>query len=441
VEKVKNFLYSLGSFSSALFSNAISTFAIFYYVDVLKALPHLISIIMVLYGIWNAINDPLFGYLSDTTKTRWGRRKPYIVWFSLPLTISFAMFWAPPFDSSQKTALVIYYLIMIFLFDTFFTIVFLNWTALFPEMYPTLKERAKISGLRQILAIPGLLLGVAVTPVIAAKIGWGKMGAVFAVIGGSILYMTLFGIKENPEFSHQQTLNIIEAIKFTFFNRSFFTYVVPSFLLQFTYTMLTATLPFYAKYVLKASETQTTLLLASIFVVAFFLIPVWQKITAKIGAKKTMKVSMILWAILLIGFGFVKTFFQAIILTSALAMSLAGALIVFDIMIADISDEDEIKTGKRREGMYFGANALIIRLGISLNSLIMGFVLSSSGYDANLPAEMQPLTAVSGFRILCSVVPIIATIGGLLILKYYPLEGDYLNRIKEKIKNMRGEEV
>lgn len=122
-------------------------------------------------------------------------------------------------------------------------------------------------------------------------------------------------------------------------------------------------------------------------------------------------------------------------------MSLAGALIVFDIMIADISDEDEIKTGKRREGMYFGANALIIRLGISLNSLIMGFVLSSSGYDANLPAEMQPLTAVSGFRILCSVVPIIATIGGLLILKYYPLEGDYLNRIKEKIKNMRGEEV
>lgn len=103
------------------------------------------------------------------------------------------------------------------------------------------------------------------------------MGAVFAVIGGSILYMTLFGIKENPEFSHQQTLNIIEAIKFTFFNRSFFTYVVPSFLLQFTYTMLTATLPFYAKYVLKASETQTTLLLASIFVVAFFLIPVWQK--------------------------------------------------------------------------------------------------------------------------------------------------------------------
>lgn len=430
---MKDFIYSLGSFSSALLSNAVATFAIFYYVDVLKAPPHLISTVMILYGLWNAINDPLFGYLSDRTKTRWGRRKPYIFWFSFPLALVFALFWAPPFDSTKPTALVMYYFLMIFLFDSFFTIVILNWTALFPEMYTTLKQRAKVSALRQILAIPGLLLGIAAPPMIASMIGWQKMGIIFAIIGGSILYLTLLGSRENPKYSQEQSLSVIEAIKYTFINKSFLTYVIASFLLQFTYTGLTAALPFYAKYVLKINETQTTILMALIFIVAFFLIPLWQKITTKMGAKKTMMLSMIIWATLLSGFMFIKNFIQGIILTSSLAMGLAGALIILDIMIADIVDEDQVKTSKRREGMYFGANALIIRLGISLNSVIMGLVFSLSGYDATLPVDSQPPTVLIGFRILCSVVPILATLIGLFVLKYYPLDGDYLKQIKQKV--------
>lgn len=430
---MRDFVYSLGSFSSALLSNAVATFAIFYYVDVLKAPPHLISIVMMLYGLWNAINDPLFGYISDRTKTKWGRRKPYIFWFSLPLALVFALFWVPPFDNTKPMALVMYYFLMIFLFDSFFTIVILNWTALFPEMYPTLKERAKVSALRQILAIPGLLLGIAAPPMIASMIGWRNMGIIFAAIGGSILYLTLLGSRENPKYSQEQSLSIIEALKFTFINKSFLTYVIASFLLQFTYTGLTSALPFYAKYVLKINDTQTTILMALIFIVAFFLIPLWQRITTKIGAKKTMMLSMIIWATLLSGFAFIRNFVQGIILTSSLAIGLAGALIILDIMIADIVDEDQVKTGKRREGMYFGANALVIRLGISLNSIIMGLVLSLSGYDATVPVDSQPPTVLVGFRILCSVVPIIATLIGVFVLKYYPLDGKYLEQIKQKV--------
>jgi GPH family glycoside/pentoside/hexuronide:cation symporter len=173
-----------------------------------------------------------------------------------------------------------------------------------------------------------------------------------------------------------------------------------------------------------------------IFIVTFLLVPVWQRFTPKIGAKKTMMVSMILWAILLSGFAFIKTFIQGLILACSLAISLAGSSIVLDIMIAEIADEDEVKTGRRREGMYFGANALIIRLGISLNSLIMGLVLSRSGYNPNLPVGGQPASSIMGIRALCSFIPIAATLLGILILRKYPLEGEYLEQIKERLKQM-----
>lgn len=163
---------------------------------------------------------------------------------------------------------------MIFLFDTFFTIVILNWTALFPEMYPTLEQRARVSALRQILGIPSLLIGVAATPVIVAKLGWQKMGVIFAIVGGSLLYLSLLGVRENPTFYRKESLKLSEAIKHTFLNKSFITYVSASFLLQYTYTALLAALPFYAKYVLRLNETQTTLLLAMIFIVTFLLVPV-----------------------------------------------------------------------------------------------------------------------------------------------------------------------
>ena len=117
-----------------------------------------------------------------------------------------------------------------------------------------------------------------------------------------------------------------------------------------------------------------------------------------------------------------------------LSFGLAGIMVLLDIFIADVTDEDEVKTGLRREGMYFGVNGFMIRLGISLNAVILGNVLVKTGYDANL--AVQPDSALLGLRFLMSFVPIVAVVLAILVLRGYPLDGGRLTEIKSKLADM-----
>jgi len=439
MSKLKDFMYSLGSFSAAILGQTVTTFAIFFYVDVMKVPTKMISLVMIFYGIWNAVNDPLFGQMSDKTKTRWGRRIPYIIWFTVPLCVAFALLWMPPFPQAATMPLFIYYFIVIFFFDGFFTIVVLNWTALFPEMYPNLEDRARVSALRQILGIIGLILGVALPPVISANFGWKGTGILFGCLGLVTMYASLYGAKERPEFMKEKGLGLIQALKCTFINKSFITYVIPAMLIQYTFTALQAAIPFYAKYVLKATEFQTTLFLGTLFATAMPLAGVWAKIISRLGPKKSFTRALICYGACLTPFLIAQNYIHGIIIALFLAFGLAGIMVLLDVLIADITDEDEVKTGVRREGMYFGVNGFMIRLGISMNAVIMSFILDSFGYDPNL--TVQPQRALLGMRLLMTAVPIISVALALWIFRYYPLDGDKLREVKKKVTALHNEKV
>jgi len=437
LNKLRDFAYSLGNFASAVLGQTVTAFAFFYYVDVLKVPAERISAIMVAYGVWNAINDPLFGHISDRTRTRWGRRIPYILFLTLPLCVAFALLWAPPFAAGNSQALSVYYLIVIFIFDGLFTIVVLNWTALFPEMYPALEDRSRVSALRQVLGIIGLIVGVALPPFLHPLIGWKAMGAVFAVISLVTMYASLYGSKEKPEFSAETGLGFWDALKATYINRSYVTYLVPALLIQYTFVALQSAIPFYAKYVLEVQGLMESLLLGTLFVMAIPFSLVWAKIINKIGPKKAMAQSIALFGACLVFFFVAQDFIHAVATCFALSFGLAGILVLLDILIADVVDEDEIKTGVRREGMYFGVNGFMIRLGISINAAIMGPVMVKTGYDATL--AVQPATALTGFRLLMSAIPMAAMALALVVFRFYPLDGETLARVKSQVAAMHWE--
>jgi GPH family glycoside/pentoside/hexuronide:cation symporter len=413
--------YSFGALGSALTYNSVHTYVVFYYADVLHVPIQLIGIVMVAYGIWNSINDPLFGYLSDRTRTKWGRRVPYIAGGLIPLSLVFIFLWTPPFGNGYL-ALLVYFLVMMFLFEGLYTLVVLNWTALFPEMFQSLKDRAAVSMWRQVFGNIGLIIGVALTPMVYDALGWQSMALIYGIVTAMTFIISLLGTKENVVSKQSEQLKVLPALKYTLANKSFLTYVTANVLIQFTFVLILAVIPFYAKYVLEISPTEQTLLLASVFIVVFIMLTPWRLLTIKIGARQSMSVAIAAFCISLLPFGFAYNFVTGIIAGAFLGVGLAGILLILDILLADVIDEDSIRTGQRREGTYFGVNALFMRLGVSAQALVLSQVMVAYGYDPLL--AVQPVTLITGLRILVAAIPISALIGAFIAIRMYPLRGE-----------------
>ena len=432
------FLYCLGSFTAAVLGQAFSSWVQLYYVDVLKLPLVLYGTGMTIYGIWNAINDPLAGQWSDRTRTRWGRRIPFILFGTVPFCIIFVLVWAVP-QSVQAGAgsLFAYFLGMAFLFDGLFTIVILNWTALFPEMYPSLRERSSVSAAKQALGIVGMIVGMALAPTVRDLVGWTGMGIIFGALGLAAMFLSLLGSKERPEFSEEQGLPIAEAFKYTFVNRSFLTFVIMNLFVQFTFVLLPATLPFFCKYVLGLSDAQNTLVLAPIFIVALPMVWVWGRITNRLGPRRAGMLAVAVFAIALVPFAFVNSLATVMIATAFTGVGLAGVLVLVDVLIADVIDEDEINTGARREGAYFGANAFVMRFSVSLEAIAFSIVMGTHGYDPVL--EVQPVGVVPGLRFLMTIVPLASLALAMIALYYYPIDGARRAHITATLSRRRGE--
>ncbi len=430
-------LYSLGSLAAGMLYQAFGSWAQLYYVDVLKMPLTLYGTAMTAFGVWNAINDPLAGQWSDMTSTRWGRRIPFILFGSLPMCLAFIMIWAVPAAvQASPVRLFAYYLVTVFLFDGLYSMVILNWTALYPEMYPELSQRSSVSAIKQALGIVGMVIGMVLAPQFRAALGWTGMGIAFAIAGGGAIYASLAGSKEDPRFSQAQGLGIVQALRSTFINKSFVTFVGVNLLVQFTFVLVQAVLPFYCKYVIGLSDAQNTLVLAPMFVVALPMVWVWSAITTRTGPKRAVAASIFLFALGLAPFLFVRTLAQAMATTAFIGLGLSGLLVLVDVLIADVVDEDELNTGRRREGMYFGANAFIIRLGVSMQAIVFSTVMGAYGYDPSLAA--QPATVARGLTILMTMVPIVSMVAALAVVSAYPIDVVRRRSVAEGIEAARG---
>ncbi len=435
------FLYSAGSLGVALSYQAFSAYIQFLYIDILGVRAAWIGLVWALYGIWNAFNDPLAGYWSDRTRTRWGRRVPWMAGSLIPLTITFLLLWLPFGTVAwSEMGLLFYFLLIVLVFDLCWTIYVMNWTALFPEVAEGEKQRAGVSALREVFSIFGLLIGVALPPLLAGA-DWsnrGNMAILLTAVTFVSLVLGILGSKERPEFAAEPSPPFRESLRMTMRNRNFLFFLGANLMIQYVFLAMASSIPFYAKYVLGIqgpvtiggitleADLQNSLLLAAAFLAALPAMALWWALARRYGAWRALRAASLLGAATALYFFFPTTFVAGIIGTTIFGLSLAGLLMLTNPLLADITDEDEVLSGARREGMFFGMNGLIIRLAFVIQGILTAIVFTLTGYvnpSEGVLYPAQPDAALFGMRLLTGGVPAIALVVAFMLLGGYGLHG------------------
>ena len=414
-------VYGLGLFGLTSTSQALAGFYLFFYVDVLGLAVALAAVINVVYAIWDAVNDPIIGYLSDNTRTRWGRRRPWLL-AGLPFyLLLFVFIYTVPGAFRQGNALFWYALIVIFLFETVSTVMNTNYQALFPELFQGFKERTRASAYSQGLGSAGELVGFALTPIVYVAFGFEGMAVLFAVIAGILLLGSILRNSEDPRAQEAPPLNLKDAFGDVLRDRPFWHFTLVATLLWFTTGLYTIGTAFYAKYTLGAGPRAPSLIFGTVFIIAILSVTIWSRVVRRWGVKRTWLWAigvMLLSAVLL---GLAPNLTWAVVAAVFAGAGLGGVKVCREMIMAKLVDRSLERTGRRQEGVYYGLNRFIGRLSKLLEALALVLLGLLFGYVSGEDPGPNPDDA---FRFLMGVFPIVCLVAALLLARNLRLEDD-----------------
>jgi len=421
--------YGIADLGISLLTASIQFFLLFYYTDIAGISPGLAGTALLVGKLtWDAINDPLFGYFSDRTRSRWGRRKPYMFLGAIPFGISvWLLFSLPPGLVGVKAFLAV--LGSFLLADTMQTLVSVPYYALSAELTYDYDERTSLISIRMIFTVLGYILGAAATTAVAGmfmNLGWSKnaaysgMGAIFGVVAVITLMVTTFGVKETPHPDLVPAkMSLWPQIRHVFKNRPFVQYMIMSTIISISFTLLTSLFPYYITYQLLMEDQTSFIMLTLLGTIAIFLVP-WQLASKKLNKGPAYALGLFIASIAIVVAYFLPQGPSPWIYLVAFVAGLGfSAQYVFPwSMIPDVIEVDEVQSGERHEGIYFGVNAFLGKITGALGIAAAGWALDLFGY---VPDAVQTTRALFGIRFFYAIVPVIAFLIALPLLIWYPI--------------------
>jgi GPH family glycoside/pentoside/hexuronide:cation symporter len=328
------------------------------------------------------------------------------------------------------------------LYDPCYTMIGLVYSALLPEVTESDTQRNHLQISSSLFGLLGTLLGFIIPDFFRPKTGAMPSFlplqiamVVVAVTGMVLIIATTFKVKERPEFTQvDKPLKLLDQIKYTFTSKSFLILVSQNFMSILVSSLVTGSVFYLADYVLKMN---TIVLLAFIFIPLIGGVPITNLIRKKLGLVQAQQLLLLIAGIGLIALTFVPNMLIPVCLL-LVGFGLSGPQTLTNILFAEVADEDELRTGVRREGAFFGVNALVTKPAQSLAIAIPPFILEAAHFvtreaNNNVIFLDQPASAIFGIKIFVGLIPGIAMLLGALILFWFPLRGERLAKVQRDV--------
>lgn len=435
-------IYGSGDIGFSLTSTIIAAYFAIYLTDVVGISPAVAAAAIFIGRTWDYINDPLVGYISDRTRTRWGRRRPFLLFGALPFGLVFTlMWWIPPFTA--PVTLAIYYGILYAVFDTASTFVTMPYFALTPELTSDYDERTDLTTTRMFFSILGSLIAFTVPLMIVDGFRPEHadrvllMGGIFGLVSVLPLFGVFFGTYEREEFMQIEQPKIWKSIKAAWSNRPFM-FGLGIFLFTWVAVSIIETiLLFYVKYVVQR-ESQSDLIMATIFVVAIFTLPVWQWASRRYNKRLAYIIGIAFLAAVLLTMSSLNPLvpLEILLVLCALAgVGVAAAHVLTWAILPDAIEYGEWQTGERHEGMFYSLITLAQKIATSVAVPTALLVLDVTGYVAN--SQTLPQSAINGIRIVAGPIPAVLMVAGILFALVYPLGREKYTEIAQGLESRR----
>lgn len=442
LSRLTKFVYGAGDIGFSMTSTIIGAYFAIFLTDVVGVTPAIVAIALFIGKSWDYINDPLIGYLSDRTRTRWGRRRPFLLFGAIPFALAFMfLWWKPPFEG--HTALVVYYTVMFIIYDASNTFVSMPYFALTPELTEDYDERTELTGYRMFFSIVGGLISFVVPMMIIGKMSPANannvftMGIIFGIASAVPLLLVFFGTREKAYFANLERPKLFTSLKAALKNRPF---VFSAVIYLFTWSsmgILEANLLFYIKYVVQR-ENMSEIIMGTIFVVAMISLPLWDWISKKFNKRQAYIYGIAFWAvvqILLITVNAGTSFVYLMFLCVLAGIGVGAAHVLPWAMIPDAIEVDELETGERHEGIFYSLVTLMGKVANSIAVPLSLAVLDFSGYIPN--ALNQPQSTLTGIRMVVGPIPALLLLGGIIFAIFYPLSREEHHQVVNKLENRR----
>ncbi|MFC7406294.1 MFS transporter [Georgenia alba] len=414
--------YAVGMFGTSIPINMIKGSVILYYVDILGLDVRAYGIVMTVYAVIDAIDNPVLGYLSDRTRTRFGRRRPWLVVAAPLLAASMIAFFSAP-ASLDGVGLVLWFAVFAILCEAFDSVLNANYGALLPELFPRERERAVANGLRQGFQLVALVVSLAVTPVLTTGVfgteettsGFTTTAILYGALASAVIVLMALGARENPRYATEHRPRLLAGVADILRNPLFWKVGLVGACYGVAMALVLSGVQLYVRYSLGLAVTNALYLQGAVILVAAGGLVVWTRVVRRRGAVRTWRVAYAVLAASFVVLFFADGLVPAILAGALVGVGWSGMLATNDLVVARVLDDDAASRGEHREGLFLSAFGFFGRL----NGVLTGLALTSLGiffgYNSGDDPGQDPGLA---FRFYLCVYPFVLTTIGAIASRF-----------------------